>query len=200
MSHNRPNHRKVDNYSLPTKVALRRRLLSAMGFEEVRVLDTCVGHGKIWEAMADHVHVRQWTKCDVKPKRPDALALSALEAIQKFEMDLYNVVDIDPYGCPFEAFHALLPRLVAPTAVFLTRGQMALGRPTKYAAVKAGIPASWYELIPHGLAISDLIGEMALSEAKRHVEVRYAWQAKLESLKSFGGTNITYWGLGLYPR
>lgn len=70
-------NKKTDNVSLASKVALRRWLLGRMGFTEVRVLDTCAELGKVWDAMSDHVQVRQWTRCDLKPRRPGPLALGA---------------------------------------------------------------------------------------------------------------------------
>src|SRR4051812_43717130 len=110
----------TDNRSIPTKIELRKRLLADMGLTEVRVLDTCAGAGHIWSAMEDHVAIKQWVRCDLRPRQHGTLALSAVQAIQNLPLEQFNVVDIDPYGEPWEPYMALLARLTTPTAVFLT--------------------------------------------------------------------------------
>src|SRR5262245_65384183 len=110
--------RKRDNLSLAAKLQIRRWLLDAIACSTVRVLDTCSGEGHIWRAMAAHVTVDRWTRCDVDPRnRPGVLQLTAEDAVMKFPLAQFNVIDIDPYGEPWAAYQRLLPRLPHPMAV-----------------------------------------------------------------------------------
>lgn len=188
---------KTDNASITTKIAIRRWLLDRMDITEARVLDTCCGLGKIWTAMEEHVTIRQWTRCDVKPRRAGVLALDATTALQKFPLDVYNVIDIDPYGEPWEPFYVVLQRLTQPTAVFLTRGHTGVSGISMLAANIAGIPAEWHRLLPKTPKLADFVADNFLSHAWRHVNIEHAAVARIQ--KS-GGTSVTYYALALEPK
>ena len=181
--------KKTDNRSLPTKIALRRWLLDRMGFIEVRVLDTCTGLGRIWQAMEDHVTIRQWTRCDIKPRRAGTLALSATGALEKFNLAPYNVVDIDPYGEPWEPFRAFLRRFSRPTALFLTHGHVMNAQVANSNLAAVGLPTNWP--IPRTPALSAFVAGQCLSIAHDHAAIRYAAQVTLP--------RVSYYALGLEP-
>ena len=182
--------RKTDNRSLASKVALRRWLLKRMGFSEVRVLDTCAGLGHVWTAMEDHVTIQQWTRCDVKPRRPGTLALEALDAVKRFPLDVYNVIDIDPYCEPWAPYRAMLARLTQPTAVFLTHGHVMNAQVATANLQAVGLPADWP--IPRTPALSSFVAATILAETWARADIRHA--ARMDP-----SAGVTYYALGLIP-
>lgn len=96
--------KKTDNVSLASKIAIRTWLLKRMGFRAVRVLDTCAGAGHVWRTMRDHVTVEAWCRCDIKPRTAGTLSMTATQAIRSLGMADFNVIDIDPYGEPWEPY------------------------------------------------------------------------------------------------
>jgi hypothetical protein len=188
---------KTDNASLDTKIAIRRWLLERMDITEARVLDTCCGLGKIWTAMEEHVTVRQWTRCDVQPRRAGVLALDATTALQKFPLDVYNVIDIDPYGEPWPAYQVALQRITQPTAVFLTRGHTGISGISILAATAAGIPEAWHGLLPKTPKLADFVADSFLSHTWRYLNIEHA---AISRIQKSGGTSVTYYALGLFPK
>jgi hypothetical protein len=167
-----------------------------MGIKEVYVLDTCAGLGKIWTAMEEKVTIRQWTRCDLKPRRAGVLRLDATEALEKFDLSLYNVIDIDPYGEPWEPFLAMLPRLTKPTAVFLTHCQLGIGSISLAAAQAVGIPQHWHRDLPHDPNVAEYVAAQILGRIWKHAEILHA--AKVSIIKN-GGSDVHYYALGLKP-
>jgi len=180
---------KTDNASLPTKVAIRRWLLDRMQFRDAYVLDTCAGLGKVWDAMEDHVTIRQWTRCDVKPRRAGTLALPAIEAVKRFDLSLFNVIDIDPYGEPFEPYRVVLERLQRPTAVFLTHGHVMNAQVSKANLTAAGIPDGWQ--VPRTPALSAFIAQQNIEGTWKHATILHAAKVALP--------RVTYYALGVQP-
>lgn len=183
---------KRDNRSLATKVALRRLILDRMHFTEVTVLDACAGAGHVWTAMEDHVTIRQWTRCDIRPRQVGTLKLPALQAMRSLPIDAYNVVDIDPYGEPWDAYLELLPRLRRPTAVFLTRGHVGVSAVSTYALVAAGIPADWQSDLPRTPTVGEFLSARILAHALDYATVGHAVTVD-------PSPTVTYYGLGLLP-
>lgn len=186
--------KKVDTSDMGAKIQLRRWLLKRMGIEEAYVLDTCAGLGKVWEEMQKHVTVRQWTRCDIKPRRAGVLKLDATEAIERMPIGTFNVIDIDPYGEPWEPYLALLPRIAKPVAVFLTNCQLSMGNISITASEAIGIPRSWYADLPCAQELHVIANEIILSNTLKHAKVLHA--AKVEKP---GGMSVSYYGLGLGP-
>ena len=211
-SHRKPrNPRKTtDSSNMPSKVALRLWLLKKMGIKEAYVLDTCAGEGKIWEAMQeqDEITVRQWTRCDIKPRRNGVLKLDATDAIERMPLDTYNVIDIDPYGEPWEPYMALLERITKPTAVFLTCCQLGGRQPISTASCAAvGIPVEWASQIPRESALPRFVSERILNRTVEFVDVMHAGRmvldpdTNIESGKAqHGRAYVTYYALGLKPK
>jgi hypothetical protein len=189
MTAKQPPKQKTDNRSLRQKIALRRWLLGELGITEVRVLDVCAGAGNIWSAMADHVKVAQWIRSDIKPRQAGTLRLTALQAINALDVAPFNVIDIDPYGEPWDAYLALLPRLRQPVAVFLTRGRVQFTRSSHAVLATCGIPPEWR--VPHSVRLAEYLDTRVLSETWNHAEIR---QAAVVDLR-----NVSYYALGLTP-
>lgn len=185
----KPPKQKTDNRSLRNKIALRRWLLGEMGFTEVAVLDTCAGDGHIWTTMQEHVRVRQWVRTDVNARHPGTLKLSALQAVTSFDIEPFNVIDIDPYGEPWEPYLALLPRLRHPTAIFLTRGRVEYTVASNAVLAACGIPPSWK--VPHSPRLATYLDNCVLSLTYAHAEILHASSVDLR--------NVSYYALGLAP-
>jgi hypothetical protein len=181
--------KKTDNASLSTKVAIRRWLLERMGVTDAYVLDTCAGLGKVWSAMEDHVQIRQWTRCDVKPRRAGVLAVEATTALEKFDLSLYNVVDIDPYGEPWAPFRAFLRRFSRPTAVFLTHGHVMNAQVANANLHAVGIPLDWP--VPRTPSLSAYVARQALAMTCDYATVVHAAQVQMP--------RVSYYALGLEP-
>jgi hypothetical protein len=188
--------KKTDNRSLPSKIALRRWLLARMQIREVRVLHTCAGLGHVWQAMEEHVTIRQWTRCDVKPRRPGTLALEALDAVKRFPLDVYNVIDIDPFGDPFEIYGALLERLTVPTAVFLTYGHFGPSQLSRDVCARVGLPPAWFDqkLMPRTQELAAFTAGLVLAQTWKRATVQHAAR-----MVHRAGMTVTYYALGLIP-
>lgn len=186
-----PAFKKTDNTSLASKLAIRRWLLGRMGVTQVDVLDTCAGVGHIWHAMKQHVTVRRWVRCDVKPRQAGTLKMTATDAVRSLPLADFNVIDIDPYGDPWEAYLAMLPRLMRPTAVFLTRGHAGVSRVALATISAAGIPTSWEPKLPRTPLLGEFLANRVLGHACRFTRVDHAGR--------IGFQNVTYYALGLAP-
>jgi hypothetical protein len=186
-----PNKRETDNASLPTKLALREWLLRRMKLTDVYVLDACAGAGHVWRAMEDRVNIRQWTKCDLKPRSNGTLAMSAVQAMRSLPVDTFNVIDIDPYGEPWTAYSAFLNRdaITQPTAVFLTYGHLRFSVVTNETLDMIGLPRDWY--IPRTPAMATFCAERSLQVTHRHARIRCAARVHLP--------RVSYYALGLDP-
>ena len=190
MKHGPNLGRTTDNQSLGSKVAIRRWLLERMGVTEAYVLDVYAGAGLVWTAMEDHVTIRQWTRCDVKPRKEGTLAIDAVTALRRFDLSTYNVIDIDPYGDPWEAYAAVLPRLVRPTAVFLSRGTVGPGLSSHAALRMVGLPTDWP--LPNVHATSAFVAQQLLARTWRYVDIQHSAELVLH--------RVAYYALALTPR
>ena len=180
---------KTDNASLQSKLALRRWLLAEMQLERVRVLDCCSGAGRIWGAMRAHVEVEAWTRCDIKPRQSGTLKLSAVGAVSAMALDHFNVIDIDPYGEPWEAYLVALRRLRQVTAVFLTRGRVLNTVTTLAMRTVAGLPTQWP--VPQTPALAVYLDAQVLAQTWQYATVLHA--AQIEK------PHVVYYALALAP-
>jgi hypothetical protein len=185
----RPPKPKVDNRSLKAKVELRRWLLDAMGITDVRVLDACAGAGHIWGAMREHVTISSWVRSDTAPRQVGTLRLSALQAVQALDLGGFNVIDIDPYGEPWDAYLAALPQLREPVAVFLTRGRVQFCVTSKSVMIACGVPPTW--AVPRTPKFAAFLDDVVLSQTWHYAKVVHASVVELP--------NVTYYALGLHP-
>lgn len=180
---------KTDNKSLKTKVELRRSLLAEMSLTSVSVLDACAGAGHIWTAMQAHVQVMQWIRCDIKPRQAGTLALTAMQAMSSLPIERFNVIDIDPYGEPWDAYLAVLPRLRRETAMFLTRGHIGWSNPSRVARAAVQLPPDWP--VPRAPRLTDFIGARILGLTWTYADIRQAYTVELP--------HVTYYALALAP-
>ena len=181
----------TDNRSLATKTELRKRLLADMGITDAYVLDTCAGAGEIWAAMADHVNVKQWIRCDLKPRQHGTLALSAQQAIQNLPLDTFNVIDIDPYGEPWEPYMALLARLRKPTAVFVTRGHVGWSRLSHATVAFVGLPDEWFMDLPRTPQLCQHAADLLLQRTWDFADILHSYMVRMR--------RVDYFALGLAP-
>lgn len=186
--------KKTDNASLPTKVMLRRWLLREMGITRVRVLDACAGAGEVWTAMAAHVEVERWIQCDIKPRRLGQLRMTALETMLRMPLDPFNVIDIDPYGEPWEAYHAAIQRIRTPMAIFLTRGGLVNVVTSNELRELCHLPRSWP--VPRTPALAEYLDGRMLSETWQYARVLHAGHINVGGNL---GTGVQYYALGLAP-
>jgi hypothetical protein len=202
--------KKTDNRSLASKITLRRWLLDKMGItDDVRVLDTCSGAGLIWSKMEEHCHIAQWTRCDIKPRVDKSstkitLKMEASVAIRSLPVNDFNVIDIDPYGSPWDAYRALLLRLKVPMAVFLTHGQsgMRVLQSIDRSSLDAvGLPSEWIDPIKGMTGVQEIVTELCLAYTWRYAEIAHA--GRISILSNFardGRREVHYYGLHLIPR
>lgn len=199
---------KQDSSSTAAKVRLRRWLLDRMSIEDAYVLDACAGLGQIWESMEDHVNIMQWTKCDIAPRRVGTLKIDATNAIERFPIETYNVVDIDPFGDPWEPYWALLPRIKKPTAVFLTHSfRLNVTQVSRVLCESGGIPSEWFADIPHDGALVRFLAERLLSRTVDFVDVLHSARMSVERGPRGKGAGtglknqtVNYYALGLAPK
>ena len=192
--------KKTDNRSLPSKIAIRTWLLDQMGLKTVRVLDVCTGEGHIWTEMEKHCDITRWVKVDIKPRRSGTLKLKAVDAIRAFSLDDFDVVDIDTYGDPWDAYREVLAKLTSPIGVFLTHGHtMSLN--VSYATLRSeGIPASWVtqrEGAPHATFMPQT-PETGLYFADR--ALRSTWKtAHIDHAAEIQLRRVAYYALAIRP-
>lgn len=181
--------KKTDNVSLASKVAIRRWLLERMGITEVKLLDTCAGAGHVWKAMAQHVTVSQWIRCDIKPRQAGTLKMTALDAVKTLPLADFNVIDIDPYGEPWKPYHEALIRLTRPTAMFLTHGHVMQAQVSNDNLASVGIPLDWP--IPRTPNLSAFVAHRSLERT---------WKlAAIEHSARIVFPRVSYYALGLRP-
>lgn len=188
---------KTDNVSLASKVAIRRWLLSRMGLTSVNVLDTCAGAGHVWKTMAQHLTIAQWVRCDIKPRQAGTLKMSATDAIRTLPVHHFDVIDIDPYGEPWEPYRELLKRLSLRAdgqqpprvAVFLTHGHVAQSNVASVNLQAVGIPATWN--IPRTTNLSAYVAKACLEQTWCFARIEYAATVRFP--------RVTYYALALTP-
>lgn len=177
----------TDNRSMRQKLELRQWLLGELQITEARVLDLCSGAGHVWSEMGAHVNVAQWVRSDIKPRRAGTLKMSAVQAVNAFDVGGFNVIDIDTWGEPWEPYLAILPKLRGRVAIFLTRGHVHFTHSSKAVLNACGIPPTWR--IPLTLPLAAFLDARVLSETWRYADIREAARVELKS--------VNYYALGL---
>jgi hypothetical protein len=187
-----------DHRSLRSKIALRRWLLQQMGLTDVSVLDACSGEGFIWAEMEKYVTIRRWVRTDIKPRSNGAgqmvLKMSAAQAVASMDLSDFSVIDVDPYGEPWEAYRIILERFTQPTAVFLTHGRVAYDV-TDHTRDAMGIPRSWP--IPQLPAVVDFIVQRTLEETRRWARIDHA--GTFATPPAGGRAPVNYYALAIRP-
>ena len=87
-----------------------------------------------------------YTPVDQADKQPGIIKLKITpRTVQAFDLQPFNVLDIDCYGDPFEIWSVVAPRIAHKTAVFLTFGHLGLGGSSLsyFLREQNGIPKEW---------------------------------------------------------
>lgn len=106
---------KVRQHSSPrifaAKVALRVAALPP-GDGPVRVLDCFAGDHDLWDAVAEVLPEGDIAvvHCDKNATRRTDLKVTAIEALISFDLDRFDLVDLDAWGQPFNEIDALANR------------------------------------------------------------------------------------------
>jgi hypothetical protein len=180
---------KTDNKSLSLKVSIRRRIIDAAGLGDLRVLDLCSGTGAIWKAMRAFTKVIEYTPCDREPRMPGTIKGDLTPRfLQAFDLTRFNVVDVDAYGEPWEAWHHLAGRITTPTAVFLTHGMVGMGaggsKTSTFIKQLMGIPKGWN--VPDKKELGRFGADYCLSVTAQMVRFRHAVKCQMGKVAYYG--------------
>jgi hypothetical protein len=118
------------------------------------------------------------------------LALTAVQALRQLPLDGYTVIDIDPYGEPWEPYRELLARLDHPAAVFLTHGHVMNAQVANVNLQAVGLPTTWP--IPRTPSLSAFVASHQLAATRRRFDIITAAAVILP--------RVSYYGLGIRPR
>lgn len=120
---------KTDNQHLDAKVQLRARHLPDKSV--VSVLDCFHGEGVVWDAVRSKLPGRDIRVVGIDQRR----GLGGLylhgdnrKYLSSMDLDSYDVIDLDAYGCPFDQLEILFSRKIASQkTVFFTYCKVSLG-------------------------------------------------------------------------
>lgn len=186
------NKNKVDNSSVEKKIAIRLANLPP----HAAVLDLFCGHGVMYNSVyKDKVKLYH----GVDSKKIHSPKICTLgdnrNYIGENDMNIFDVFDLDSYGCPWEQLHLILRKLNRPQATFfVTDGvvrNLKYGRITKFLFATEKIPLNMnYRIKMINRWYPDMFGTMLLS-----LKERYHWGT--ESATYFCNDKITsyYWCL-----
>jgi hypothetical protein len=181
-----------DHRELAVKLRIRRWLLDQLQWPELHVLDACSGDGLIWSELDKDYTIRRWIRCDLKPRGNLVLKLSAAHALATMDLDDITVVDIDPFGEPWEAYLNFLERFTRPTAVFLTYGAMVYDI-SNFLRARLHIPLHWN--IPQVPAVMEMVAQRMLGETRRYATIQRA--ATLAMPPGNGHAPVRYYALAI---
>jgi hypothetical protein len=182
---------RTDNNSLGKKLGLRLHVLKEMGIQRLRVLDLCAGKGLVWSEMAKHYAIDSYTPVDEKPRLAGSIKFKLSERLlEGFDLQFYNVIDIDPYGEPWLGWCNVYPRIAQRTAVFLTVGNLFPVNPSTAVLETLGIPKDWN--IPKSRGLTTLAEKHLICQPNPSTRIVKAWRI----LKA----HVSYYGLIVEPR
>lgn len=164
----------VDNTDLKPKLELRRYFMEKYHTEKrPRVIDCCMGEGKLWSNLRQEYPLESYWGLDMKR----AKGRIKLDSRRLLDMPGWqaDVVDVDTYGTPWDHWLGILANGVPPLTVFLTVGVVR----------NAGTGISKAELKAIGL---DTLTHLPSSLATRLVPMA---QAQMLRLGTRGGWRIT---------
>jgi len=161
-----------DNSHFDIKLDIRKKYLNKYGGNAV--LDCCQGDMRLWGELRKEYPNLKYMGVDLKPKRGRHKVDSA--RLLKIEGIVWDVVDIDTYGNPFDHYQNLCTTLNHECTVFLTYGtsvggltqtsnaqKSMIGLPRKtptvlaYKAVKKYIDICIHSCRRYGIIPSDII-------------------------------------------
>jgi hypothetical protein len=115
---------KIDNSSVPAKLALRRYFLKRYHADRPpHVIDCCVGEGVLWGRLRKEFAVASYLPID-KKNIPGRLRVNDSARILELPGLRADVIDVDTYGLPWRHWIAIIRGMDRPTTVFLTIGRL----------------------------------------------------------------------------
>jgi len=118
--------KKTDNHNLKTKLDLRKYFLSKYHADQPPcVFDCCQGDGVIWKELRKNCQVQSYWGVDLKPKKGRIKIDS--ERVLNQSGWVFDVIDVDAYGSPWDHWLAILKHTKTSITVFLTIGLIRMG-------------------------------------------------------------------------
>lgn len=150
--------RLTDNSALDLKARIRAQWVRASGLDAVRVLDAYHGDGAVWDEVRSRVDVPIVTVgVDLKPGKAGAVVrVDNRAALAGWDLDGFDVVDLDAYGWPHEQV-AIVAERGFGGPVFVTRIAFAVGPVPAPVLEAVGIDPEWAKIAP-GLFTSEADG------------------------------------------
>jgi len=113
----------TDNSHIDQKVALR--LTNLPDKEHIRVLDCFAGYGRVWDAVKRRsdkkIDVLAIEKRKLKERKSVYLCGDNMKFMQTFDLNVFDIIDLDDYGFPYEQLDMLFRRRYRGI-VFITFG------------------------------------------------------------------------------
>jgi hypothetical protein len=183
---------KTDNRSLSMKLQLRRRVLEEAKFDSLQVLDLCAGEGHIWRALLEEFRVTSYVPVDKHPRMAGTVRGNLTgRFLDAFNLECFNVVDIDTYGEAWEPWRNIFERIAQRTVIFLTHGApniaMSIGF---FARGILGIPPEWN--LPKEKKLQLFAAQYILAQPSRTSRISKAYRITLP--------NVSYYGTIAEPR
>lgn len=190
---------RTDNRDLRLKLAIRRWTIAAAGLgPDLRVLDLCAGEGHIWQVLRKEYRLSSYTPCDRNPRMPGTIKGDAERLVESFDLSLFDVIDVDTWGSPWEIWLRLSGRVRQRTAILLThgtRGVAGSGPAMSLIELDAlGIPRSWP--IPKKVALNRIAAGALLAKGVRALNVLRIAKAETQQ----GGSHMCHYGLAVEPK
>lgn len=135
----------TENSHLRTKVRIRVDYLRSLETDRVSVLDAFAGEGKVWAEVQKQLPDTNVTYLGIDKKkyaRPDIIMGNNQKVMRGLELDKFDLIDLDAFGCPWEQLAICADKApstpVVSTCIFVTLAPV----PRPLLEV-AGIPEEW---------------------------------------------------------
>jgi hypothetical protein len=176
--------KKTDSKNLLLKVELRRKVIAEMGLSPLSVLDLFAGKGIVWTEMRKYFEVAKYVPLDKNPRMPGTIRVDdSARYIPGFDLQAFNVVDVDPYGECWPSWDVFTQLIAKPTAVFLTNGTMVATR-SHYVMRHLGIPTEWD--VPKRVEISQFAPLFFLTPERNRCRIVKAYRCSMEHIAYYG--------------
>lgn len=92
---------KTDNASIVNKVALRKRAIESLN--TLRVLDLYAGNNVLWK----YFEKEKYYGVEIQKGKGKNINADCKKLIQSLDLSVFNVIDCDSYGMPFDVIYKL---------------------------------------------------------------------------------------------
>ena len=104
--------KQTDNSFLKDKIILREEVINSIQ-DEIYLLDCYAGKGKIWSLIISRNPKRKINYIGIEKEKNKNKNLSVMEGdnikyLQKLDLPLFNFIDLDAYGIPFEQIDIIM--------------------------------------------------------------------------------------------